>query len=113
MKSLEEYASNMNARVDSVKFVNFATNAIANVGQEPALNVYAELGKVNEVSAPVKGKTGVFAIKVLNRTELKDKKYDAKEVAQGIQQSNFYRVYQAMEVLQTKLKVEDNRVKFF
>lgn len=113
LKSLEEYASNMNARVDSVKFVNFATNAIANVGQEPALNVYAELGKVNEVSAPVKGKTGVFAIKVLNRTELKDKKYDAKEVAQGIQQSNFYRVYQAMEVLQTKLKVEDNRVKFF
>lgn len=113
LKSLSEYATNMSSKIDTVKFVNFATSSLAGLGREPVMNVYSAHAKINEVSGPLKGENGVFAIQVTNRTDVQ-KTYNPMAIAQSLRQNSAYRVmYQAMEVLQTKLNVKDNRVKFF
>lgn len=113
LKSLNEYASNMSSKIDTVKFVNFAANSLAGLGTESALNIYSAHGQLNAVSGPIKGDNGVFAIQVTNRTEL-PKKYNAKEIEQSILQNNAYRImYQSFEVLKNKLKLKDNRYVFF
>ena len=113
LKSLNEYAAAMSSKVDTVKFVNFAANSLAGLGHESALNIYSESGQLNVVSGPVKGDNGVFAIQVTNRTTL-PKQFNPKEIEMGITQNNAYRImYQSFEVLKNKMKVKDNRYKFF
>ncbi len=113
LKSLDQYASNMSSKIDTVKFVNFAANSLAGLGHESALNIYSAQGQVNAVSGPIKGDNGVFAIQVTNRTVLPTQ-FNAKQIEQTIQQNNSYRImYQAFEVLKTKMDVKDNRYKFF
>lgn len=113
LKSLNEYAANMSAKVDTVKFVNFAANSLAGLGRESALNVYAAHGQLNTLSGPIKGDNGVLAMQVTNRTTL-PKQFNAREIEMGIKQNNAYRImYQSFEVLKNKLEVKDNRYKFF
>lgn len=113
LKTLNDYATNMSSKVDTVKFVNFATNSLASLGHESALNIYAEKGQLNVVNGPIKGDNGVFAIQVTNRTTL-PKAFNPKGVEMGIMQNNAYRImYQAFEVLKNKMGVNDNRYKFF
>ena len=111
--SMTDYAEAMEADVDSVKFVDFNTQNITNLGNEPVLNAYAAYAPLNTVVGPLKGNLGVYVINVFNRDKL-DKEYNAEEQKAELQANTMYRLQnQSMEVLKDKMKVVDNRYKFY
>ena len=113
LTSVEAYAEAMGAKVDSVKFVNFATRRISGIGIEPNLNAAVAMAQVDQVSAQVKGNNGVYVFKVYARN--KDAKtYDEAEQVRTLDATNAYRVgFQAIQSLINKAEVEDNRIRFY
>ncbi len=113
LTSLDAYATEMNSRVDTVKFVNFNTQNITGLGFEPAVNAESAFAPLNRVSAPLKGNMGVFVTCVIDRTQ-GNETYDAAAQKRMMQGGNMYRIQmQAFETLKVKMKVEDNRYVFF
>lgn len=113
ISSLEDYAEEMNAIVDTVRFVNFTTQNITGVGFEPVINSVASFGPIGQNVGPMKGNLGVYVANVLNRTE-GSAEYDAKAQKELMQNNNVYRIQmQALETLKNQLGVVDNRFKFF
>ena len=113
LASLDAYATSMSTHTDTVRFVNFNTQNITGLGFEPALNAVSAFAPLNKVVGPMKGNMGVYVASVANRTEGSDE-YDADEQKNQILNNNAYRLQmQSIEVLKTKLGVEDNRFRFF
>lgn len=113
LSSLDAYASAMNTTVDTVKFVNFNTQNISGLGFEPVLNAVSAYAPTNVVLAPLKGNMGVYVTQVINRTQGMEE-YDADLQKRSMLNQNAYRLQmQSVEALKQKLKVEDNRYKFF
>jgi peptidyl-prolyl cis-trans isomerase D len=56
--------------VDTARGVNFLTDFIANLGEEPAVAAYARMAPLNEVSKPIEGVRAVYLIRPFNRTEV-------------------------------------------
>lgn len=111
--TMDGYADAMGSEVDSVKFVDFNTANITNLGNEPVINAYAAYGPLNTVVGPLKGNLGVYVIKVYNR-EVSEEEYNAESQKAQLQAGTMYRVQtQAMEVLKEKISVVDNRYKFY
>jgi len=113
LSSLDAYAQATEGRVDTAKFVTFQTSNITGVGYEPVMNVAAKKGQLNKIESPQKGRGGVYILNVINKTE-DTKEFEAALMKQSIKQNNFYQMMsQAFPVLMHKMKVEDNRVKFW
>lgn len=109
--SLSALGSAIDVTVDTVKFVTFQTNTVGRVGYEPVLNVQAKHGKVNAVSAPLKGNTGVFVVDVLDR-RTEDNEFNDTYIKSTLQ-GNYSQMlsYSATYLLMNKMEVLDNRVK--
>jgi len=113
LTGLDEYASAMNSRVDTVKFVNFNTQNISGLGFEPVLNAFSAYAPLNKVMEPAKGNMGVFVVRIDNRTR-SNESFDVKATKATLMNNNSYRLQmQSMEVLKDKLKVKDNRYRFY
>ena len=113
LSTLNDYAAVMDTEVDSVRFVDFNTSNITNLGNEPVLNAFAAYGPLNTVIGPLKGNAGVFVINVVNR-ELSQDEYNSKQQKTLLGSSTMYRLQtQAIEVLKDKMNVIDSRYKFY
>ena len=113
LTTLSDYAEAMGSEIDSVRFVDFNTTNITNLGNEPVLNAYAAYAPLNTVLGPLKGNMGVFVINVISR-EKSEEEYNAQQQKLDLQSNTMYRLQsQAIEVLKDKLEVEDNRYKFY
>ena len=113
LTTLSDYSDAMNTDIDSVRFVDFNTQNITNLGSEPVLNAYAAFAPLNTVVGPLKGNMGVFVINVINR-EQGEEDYNAEEQKVSMQSNTLYRLQaQAIEVLKDKMNVVDNRYKFY
>ena len=113
LTTLEDYATAMDSKIDSVKFVDFNTSNITNLGNEPVLNAYAAYAPLNTIVGPLKGNMGVFVIDVINREQVEGE-YNAEDQKIAMQLNAIYRLQnQAIEVLKDKMKVVDNRYKFY
>lgn len=113
LSTLEAYATAVDGKVDTVKFVTFNTPNIMGIGRETALNVYAEVGALNKLEGPVKGDNGVLVVNVLSRID-QSAEANADMYKQTTSNQNMYRMMsQTMEALKEKMNIEDNRVKFF
>ncbi|RNC63619.1 peptidylprolyl isomerase [Proteiniphilum sp. X52] len=113
LTTLDAYASAMDAHSDTVRFVNFNTQNITGLGFEPALNAVSAFAPLHKVVGPLKGNMGVYVAAVANRSEGTEE-YDAQEQKNRILNNNAYRLQmQSVEVLRTKLGVQDNRFRFF
>ena len=113
LASLSEYATAMNTRVDTAKFVSFNTTRIAGVGNEPVLAGMAPYATVNTITGPVAGNNGVYVFSVYNKTA-NETPYNAENEKQSIEANLTYRLmYQSMEVLKNHAKIEDNRIIMF
>src|SRR5690554_1072741 len=111
--TLEDFAEEMNSRIDTVRFVNFTTQNISGLGYEPVINAAASFAPIGKIVGPMEGNLGVFVTNVVNRTEGTDV-YDADEQKSLILNNNAYRIQmQAIETLKDELGVEDNRYRFF
>lgn len=67
---LNSVAQTYSVSIDTAKGVNFLTDFISNLGEEPAVAAYARSAPLNEVSQPIEGVRGVYLIKPLNRTDV-------------------------------------------
>lgn len=113
LTTLTDYSLAMDVEVDSVRFVDFNTPNITNLGNEPMLNAYAAYAPLNTVIGPLKGNMGVFVINVIDRDK-SEGDYDAEEQKAEIHSNTLYRLqFQAIEVLKDKMNVVDNRYKFY
>ncbi|MGV8963972.1 MAG: peptidylprolyl isomerase [Candidatus Saccharimonadaceae bacterium] len=113
LTSLQAYSEAMKAEVDTVRFIDFNTANITNLGSEPILNAFAAYAPLNTVSQPLKGNMGVFVVQVINREQSSDT-YNAKQEKATLQSNTLYRLQmQAIEVLKVKMEVIDNRYKFY
>lgn len=114
LKTLDAYAQALNTKVDTTRFVTFGTANIMGLGREPIMNVYAEVGKLNTTTAPLKGENGVVILNVLNKADQEGMTYNPERIKMETQQrTNYYMSRYMLSSLRTKVKVEDNRVRFF
>ncbi len=56
--------------IDTARGVNFLTDFIANLGEEPAVAAHARMAPLNEISKPIEGVRAVYLIRPFNRTEV-------------------------------------------
>ncbi len=66
---LEALASQYSTVIDTAKGVNFSTDFIAGLGEEPAVAMASVQAPLNEVIGPIEGDFGVYLIKPINRTD--------------------------------------------
>lgn len=113
LTSLDAYALALNSRVDTVTNVDFQTSSIAGIGNEPILNVYSKVGKVNQLSQPVKGRNGVYVLDVVKKIE-DPKEFNAESNKQALRRNIYSQIrYQSIYDLRSKVDVVDNRVAFY
>ena len=56
-------------RVDTIRDINFASTYAGNIGNEPSLFARVANSEVEKESAPIKGNTGAYIFKVINKEE--------------------------------------------
>lgn len=112
LTSLDAYAQQIGTRVDSVHFVTFDSNNISGIGFEPVFNVYSKVGQQNKLNGPLKGENGVYVLDAINKT-VDTKEMNAAEIKSKLSQTTTYMMMQSLAALTEKMKVEDNRVKFW
>ncbi len=112
--SLEQYAEAMSSSVQSVKFVNFATNRISGIGVEPVITANAPLMQVGQISNPLQGVNAVYVLKITDRQENNNGEFNEQTQRQTLNGSNSYRImYQAIPTLKEKSKIVDERIRFY
>lgn len=113
LTSLDAYAQVMQTKVDTAMMVNFNTQRITGIGQEPALCAVAPMSPLNQVTAPVKGTNGVYVLDVFNKVD-SEKAFDLQSEVKTIEGTLAYRlIYQTFNVLRNQSDIEDYRVNFF
>jgi len=111
VESLEKAAEIMNQKVQHIERVALGDSRFGNSGMEPAVIGKAIAQGENQLSEPIQGKMGVFMVKTgaANNT-----KADFVVESEKAQLSNrfAYLPYQAMQLLEDKAEVTDNRANF-
>ena len=111
VKSLEEAAQIMGQQIQSVERVSLADSRFGNAGMEPAV-IGATLAQgENALSEPIQGKMGVFVVKTGTANNAADELNVEMEKAQ-LSSRYAYLPYQAMQLIEDKAEVTDNRANF-
>ncbi|MDX9882359.1 MAG: SurA N-terminal domain-containing protein [Prolixibacteraceae bacterium] len=110
--NFEAIAQKLGSPVKDAANITFTSYSIPEMGLEPAvIGTVASLPE-NKVSAPVKGISGVYLLKVISVSEGTDKDVPGEQIR--LAQSLGYRVnYQAFEIHRKATEVEDKRSKFY
>jgi peptidyl-prolyl cis-trans isomerase D len=111
--SLAVLAQDLKVNVDSALFVNFASRRINGVGEEPALVAAVTAAPLNQLSAPIKGKNGVYVFQVIANKKTQET-FNLKQEEAGLNSMNMYRLmYQSFEAVKNSTKIKDSRIKFY
>ncbi len=111
-KDLTQVAEIYSASIDTARGVNFLTDFIANLGEEPNVAANAYKVPLNEVSEPIEGVRGVYLIQPFNRTDASEPNVSSLRQSYTNQLAN-----QAKAGLMLSLKenaeIQDNRSRFY
>lgn len=111
IESLEAAAEKMGQKVQSVDRVTLNDSRFGNAGMEPAvIGTAIALGE-NKLSAPIQGNMGVFVVKTgaaINSTD----EFNAENEKNLLSSRLAYLPYQAMQLMEEKADVTDNRANF-
>jgi peptidyl-prolyl cis-trans isomerase D len=111
-RSIDAYAEAMKARVDTVRYIDFATPRITGIGMEPKLNAHITFAPLHTLSEPIAGNNGVYVFNVFNRTK-QSSEYEEQAEILKLEGNNMYRVsYSSIQSLIGKAKITDNRIRF-
>jgi peptidyl-prolyl cis-trans isomerase D len=111
VKSLDEAAQIMGQKIQNVERVSLADSRFGNAGMEPAV-IGATLAQgENALSEPIQGKMGVFVVKTGAANNTADELNVEMEKAQ-LSSRYAYLPYQAMQLIEDKAEVTDNRANF-
>ncbi len=112
LTSFDQYISAMNAVPGAVKFVTFATQNISGIGMEPIINARAPQMEIGKISDPMKGKIGVYVLKVTNKIN-SDAQFNPEVQKRSMESMNMYRMYSFMTALKEQSDIQDNRIRFY
>ena len=112
IETLEAAAEALGQKVQSVERVSLSDSRFGNAGMEPAV-----IGKVlalneNEVSEPVQGKMGVFMVKRGAANNAPEAEFNAESEKAQLEARFSYLPYQAIQIIEDKADVVDNRANF-
>ena len=112
VETLEAAAEVLGQRVQNVERVTLNDSRFGNAGMEPAV-----IGKVlaldeNEVSEPIQGKTGVFMVKKGAINNAPEAPFNADSEKAQLASRYSYLPYQAIQIIEDKADVVDNRANF-
>jgi len=111
--SLPVLAQALKLNVDSALFVNFGSRRITGVGEEPALVAAVTAAPLNQLSAPIKGKNGVYVFQVVSNKKSQEV-FNLQQEKATLNSMNMYRLmYQSFEAVKNATKIKDSRIKFY
>lgn len=110
--TIEAYATAMNTKVDTVKFVSVASPSVAGIGYEPVVAGAAAGLEMGELSAPIAGNRGVYVLQVVNENAA-SRPYDEEAEMSRLEQQYMAVINQFVEVLKEKANIENTLVRFF
>ena len=111
-KNMEQLV-NEGFRMDTVRNVNFASTYVGAIGNEPSLFARVANAEINEESAPIKGNTGAYIFKVINKEEA-TKPYNEKEEMVMLEtREGYMNQYLSIEALKDAANIEDMRYKYY
>ncbi len=107
-KSLEDYASKLGVTVAAADNFNFANTNVPNVGKDDLFAGAVSALKVNTISNPIKGASGVYIAKIENENYVpaKDLKENKKAVSNAITGRADFEVFEALKKL---ADIEDHK----
>ena len=111
-KSMDQLAAE-GFRVDTVRNVNFASTYVGAIGNEPSLFARVANAEIEKESAPIKGNTGAYVFKVINKNE-EAKPYNEKEEMVMLEtRESYMNPYLAIEALKTAAEIKDMRYIYY
>ena len=111
MEKIEDAVEILNQPLQSVERVTLADSRFGNAGLEPAVIGKTIAQGENALSEPIQGNMGVFVVKTGAANNAAEELNVEAEKAQLA--SRFaYLPYQALQLMEDKAKVEDNRANF-
>jgi peptidyl-prolyl cis-trans isomerase D len=110
-ESLEKAAEITGQRVQNVERVSLADNRFGTAGMEPAVIGKAVAQSEGELSEPIQGNMGVFMVKTGAANNL-EAEYNAEAEKAQLASRYAYLPYQAMQLLEDKAEIVDNRANF-
>ena len=111
VESLEAASEILGQRIQNVERVSLSDSRFGNAGMEPAVIGKAVAQAENELSEPVQGNMGVFMVKTGAANNLNEEFNADAEKAQ-LASRYAYLPYQAMQLIEDKAEVTDNRANF-
>ena len=111
-QDLAQVAETYDISIDTARGVNFLTDFIANMGEEPNVAANAYKVPLNQVSAPIEGARGVYLIEPFNRTEVTEPNVPALRQSYTSQISNQAKAG-LIQSLKKNADIEDYRSKFY
>ena len=111
VESLEKAAEVLGQPVQSVERVSLADSRFGNAGMEPAVIGKALAIGENALSEPIQGNTGVFVVRTGAANNAADA-FNAEAEKAQLAARFAYLPYQAMQLIEEKAEVTDNRANF-
>ena len=111
VESLEAAAQIMGQKVQSVERVSLADSRFGNAGMEPAVIGAAIAQGENALSEPIQGNMGVFVIKT-GAANNAEGTFNAESEKAQLSSRFAYLPYQAIQLLEDKADITDNRANF-
>ena len=111
VESLEAAAEVMGQAVQSVERVSLADSRMGNAGMEPAVIGKAVAQGENALSEPIKGNMGVFVVKTGAANNIEET-FNAESEKAQLASRYAYLPYQALQIIEDKADVTDNRANF-
>ena len=100
-------------RIDTVRNINFASTYAGSIGNEPSLFARIANAEVEKESAPIKGNTGAYIFKVINKEEAAKPYNEKEEMVMLETRENYMNPYLAIEALKEAANIEDMRYKYY
>jgi len=111
VESLEAAAQIMGQSVQTVERVSLSDSRFGNAGMEPAVIGKAVAQSENELSEPIQGNMGVFVVKTGAANNL-EAEFNAESEKAQLASRFAYLPYQAIQLIEDKAEVTDNRANF-
>ena len=110
-ESLEAAAEKMGQKIQHIERIALGDSRFGNAGMEPAVIGKAIAQGENALSEPIQGKMGVFVVKTGAANNLSED-FVAESEKSRLASRFAYLPYQAMQLLEDKAEVVDNRPNF-
>ena len=111
VESLEAAAEVLGQRIQNVERVSLADSRFGNAGMEPAVIGKAIALGENALSEPIKGNMGVFVVRTGAANNL-EAEFNADSEKAQLASRFAYLPYQAIQLIEDKAEVVDNRANF-